>query len=105
MTDGDKTPGAPHEEEGAAEPPRKPRPKMTLDEQACFLASILDACIMRHPDSPRRGEYAGHAMLTLTNDQILQLETVWQTLRVFDLHRADLLVKDKIDRERRWRRK
>lgn len=79
--------------------PPKPRPKMTLDEQACFLASLLERCKMHGPEL--RGDFAGVAMLTLDTDDMLRLETVWQTLRVFDLHRADQMVRDKIMRRRK----
>ena len=81
--------------------PQQPRPKMTLDQQAGFLGDMLRRCEMHTGDM--KGQYAGEAVLTLTRDDMLALETVQQTLRVFDLWRADRMVKDAIDRKKRAR--
>ena len=97
------TEDATQEAQGAAETapkaPAKPRPKMTLDEQAIYVGGLLERCRMHGPDF--RGQLAGEATLTLTRDDMDRLSTIEQTLRVFDLWRADRLVKDAIDRKRR----
>lgn len=82
--------------EEVAERPKRQRPKMSLEEQAAFLSAILRRCEMSGPEL--RGTYAGEALLTLTTDDMLRLETIQQTLAVFELHGADQMVKDKIAR-------
>lgn len=94
MTDAADPP--PKDEDDAPKPPPKQRPKMTLDEQAIFLGQLLERCKMHGPEL--RGTFAGVATLTLDTDDMLRIETVWQTLRVFELHRADQMVRDKIAR-------
>ena len=99
------TEDVPQDTEGAAKTapraPAPPRPKLTLEEQAIFIGWLLDRCRMLSP--AQRGAFAGEALLTLTRDDMLKLQTIEQTLRVFDLHRADRMVKDAIDRKRRGR--
>ncbi len=72
-----------------------PRPKMTLAEQAAFVGGICNG-FRRHEDQRLWGE----VFKTFSRDDMLKLEAVWQTLSFMDLHRADLLVRDKIGRER-----
>ncbi len=79
-----------------AEKPKRQRPKMTLTEQSVFLSNILGRCQMHGPEL--RGQFAGEAMLTLTTDDMLCLETIQQTIAVFELHGADQMVRDKIAR-------
>lgn len=78
------------------ERPKQPRPKMSLAEQSGFLLAILRRCQMHHKDM--RGVYAGEAFITLTTDDMLRLETIQQTMALFDLHGADQMVRDKIAR-------
>jgi hypothetical protein len=87
------------EPEPAPKAPQKPRPKMTLEEQAVFLAGIRHRCTMATGDSA--GRFAGGTHLYLTEDDVLALETIEQSLTVLALHRADVLVRDKIGRDRR----
>lgn len=101
MTDAPKTPddAAPEPEKKAERPPQRQRPKMSLDEQSIFLSSLLRRCTMHSGDM--KGYFAGEAFITLTTDDMLKLETVQQTLALFDLHRADELVRQKIYARRR----
>ena len=72
---------------------------MSLDEQSIFLSSIIRRCTMQSGDM--KGYLAGEAFITLTTDDMLRLETVQQTLALFDLHGADEMVRNKIMRRRR----
>lgn len=83
-----------------AELPKPKRPKMTLVEQGAFISAMLRRCTMSGPEL--RGQFAGEALLTLTTDDMLRLETIEQTLAVFEQHGADQMVRDKI--ARRFRR-
>lgn len=83
-------------------PPQQQRPKMGLDEQAAFLTEILRRCKLHSEDM--RGRFAGEATLTLTTDDMLRLETIQQTLTIFDQHNAAKLVKEAIWRGARGRR-
>ena len=76
----------------------KQRPKMTLDEQATFLSAILRRCVMHGPQ--HKGVYAGQATLALTEDDMLRLETIQQTLAIFDVEGAAELVRREIWRKR-----
>lgn len=91
-----------HTPEDQADAPaaaRKPRPKMTLEQQSIFLARLLSRCVM-HTEG-MRGLYAGQATLTLTEDDMLRLETIQQTLEIFDLNNAADLVRKEIWRKRK----
>ena len=101
MTDDPKQSPAPEEKpEGEKKlPPQRQRPKMSLEEQSIFLSGILRRCVMHSGDM--KGYFAGEALLTLTTDDMLKLETVQQTLAVFEIHRADELVRQKIYARRR----
>ena len=79
-------------------PKPRPRPKMTLNEQSVFLCRLLARCVMHSGDS--KGGYAGEATLTLTTDDMLRLETIQQTIAVFDVEGAAELVRDAIWRKR-----
>lgn len=94
----DVTPAAPAPEaqERPPRPPQKPRPKMSLGEQSVFLLDILERCKML--DKDQRGLFAGEALLALTHDDMLRLETVQQTIAIFEMHGADRMVRDKISR-------
>lgn len=81
----------------AEKPPVKQRPKMTLQEQSSFLLAMLRRCEMHTGD--RKGSYAGEAILTLTEDDMLRLETIQQTLMVFHLARAEGIVRQAIGRD------
>lgn len=79
-------------------PPQRPRQKMNLEQQADFLFDILERCKMLDPDL--RGRFAGEAILTLTTDDMLRLETVQQTLAIFHQQGAADLVKAAMWRKR-----
>jgi hypothetical protein len=85
-------------EKATERPPQKPRPKMTLDEQATFLSRLLERCKMHGPEL--RGLFAGEATLTLSTDDMLRLETIQQTLAIFDAEGAAELVRREIWRKR-----
>lgn len=89
-------------------PVPKKRPKMTLGDQGMFIASLLRTCQLSSPDIEGNKPvmvYAKEAFIRLTEDDFLRLETVVQTLLLFELHGADQMVRDKIVREMRGRRK
>ena len=54
-------------------PPVKQRPKMTLDQQSVFLSRLLARCVMH--SGPIKGQFAGEAILTLTEDDMLKYVT------------------------------
>lgn len=94
----DKAPAA--EADAAPEkPPVKQRPKMTLDQQSIFLSRLLSRCVMH--SGPTRGQFAGEAMLTLTEDDMLRLQTIQQTLAIFDAEGAAELVRKEMWRKRK----
>ena len=72
-------------------PPQRQRPKMALAEQNIFLLDLVQRCTMHSGD--QAGRFAGVAILTLTQDDMLKLETVQQSIAVFDLYHADDLVR------------
>lgn len=81
--------------------PQQPqRPKMTIAEQATFMG-LLCRRFIQHRDK----QLAGEAFITLTRDDMLALENVTQTLLFMEVHRADLLVRDKLSREAQARRR
>lgn len=84
--------------EKAQRPPRKPRPKMTMDEQIVFIRSLIERCKMHTGDM--REFFAGEALLCLQQDDMLKLETVEQTLAVFELYKADEYVRREAYRRR-----
>lgn len=88
----DKAPEAPEK------PPVKQRPKMTLDQQALFLSDLLRRCVMH--SGPRKGLFAGEATLTLSEDDMLRIETIQQTLAIFDAEGAAELVRKEMWRKR-----
>lgn len=77
---------------------QRPRPKMTLEEQTIFLGLLLQRCVMHTGDM--KGYFAGEAVLTLTQDDMLRLETIQQTLAIFDVEGAADLVRREIIRKR-----
>jgi phage FluMu protein gp41 len=81
----------------------KQRPKMTLEQQSAFLMNLLRRCTLHTGDMA--GQFAGEAMVTLSEDDMLRLETIQQTIEIFDLHDAAKLVKDEIWRKKRARGK
>lgn len=83
-------------------PPQRQRPKMTLDQQSDFLIDLLSRCKMHGPEL--RGRFAGEEILTLTTDDMLRLETIQQTLFIFDQHKAGDLVKAAMWRKMKDRR-
>ena len=85
-------------QEASAAPAVKQRPKMTLEQQSAFLLNLLGRCVMHSGE--RAGQFAGTAMVTLTEDDMLRLEAIQQTLAIFDMHDAARLVKDEM-----WRKK
>lgn len=92
-------PEAVEDEDGKpAPPPQKQRPKMTLEQQSDFLLDLIDRCKMLDPDL--RGRFAGEAILTMTTDDMLRLETIQQTLLIFHTNDAADLVKREIWRKR-----
>lgn len=94
----DKAPEA--EADAAPEKPTvKQRPKMTLEQQALFLSQIINRCVMH--SGPMKGQLAGEAILTLTQDDMLRLETIQQTLAIFDAEGAAELVRREIWRKRK----
>ncbi len=84
------------EREAPEKAPPKQRPKMTLTEQAAFLSDILRRCTMHSGDM--KGQFAGVASITLATDDMLRLETIQQTMALFEMHGADKMVRDKIVR-------
>lgn len=74
------------------------RPKMKLSEQAIWMGNFCKRFRMAHPD--QKGAIALEIMTRLTQDDMLILETVWQTLAVMDAHGADKMVVEKIRHER-----
>lgn len=94
----DKAPEAQAPAEAAVKPPRKQRPKMSLDEQIMFLRDLIDRCKMHTGDM--KGYFAGEAMLCLKQEDMLKLETVEQTLAIFELHKADEYVRRETFRRR-----
>lgn len=83
-------------------PPQRQRPKMNLDQQSDFLLDLLGRCKMHGPEL--RGRFAGEAILTLTTDDMLRLETIQQTLFIFDQNDAAALVKQAMWRKMKDRR-
>ena len=83
-------------------PPQKQRPKMSLDQQSDFLLDLLARCKMHGPEL--RGRFAGDAILTLSTDDMLRLETIQQTLFIFDQNEAAALVKQAMWRKMKERR-
>lgn len=83
---------------GREKPPVKQRPKMTLDEQSSFLFQLLRRCQCHGPEL--KGIYAGAAILTLSEDEMLKLETIQQTIEVFHMNNAAELVRQEIWRKR-----
>jgi hypothetical protein len=79
-----------------------PRPKMTLEEQAVFISELLRRCRMH--TGVNKDHFAGVATLTLTLQDMLRLETIQQTLAIFETHKAGDLVKREIGRKIRERR-
>lgn len=82
---------------------RQKRPKMTLEEQSAYLTNLLRRCEMHSPG--RAVEFAGTALLTLTTEDMLRLETIQQTLAIFEVNKADDLVRQKIWNEMKRRKK
>lgn len=101
--DAAKPEGGPAEDrkDGAAPalPPQRQRPKMSLEAQSLLILDLLARCKLHTGDM--RGRFAGAATLTLTEDDMLRLETIQQTLAIFDQNDAARLVKDEIWRKRR----
>lgn len=95
----DDKPGGDDEAAPATTPSRPvpQRPKMSLGEQALFLDQLCRRFRMKNYD------LAGEAFLMFTQEEMLKFETIQQTLFVLDQHGADVLVRDKIARERRFR--
>lgn len=88
-------PEAAQDEDGKpTPPPQKQRPKMALEQQSDFLLDLIDRCKMLDPDL--RGRFAGEAILTLTTDDMLRLETIQQTLAIFDMNKAGDVMKQVI---------
>jgi hypothetical protein len=82
---------------------RPKRPKMALDEQAAYVLNLIRRCEMHSPD--RAAVMAGAAVLTLTADDMLRLETIQQTLSIFEVNKADDLVRQKIWKDAKGRKK
>ena len=90
---------APQTADPVEKPVPKQRPKMTLEEQSRFLLDIRQRCTMA--TGANAGLVAGSTHLYLTEQDVMVLETIQQSLAALALHRADLLVRDKIARDRR----
>lgn len=75
------------EAEKPAARPVKKAPKMALHEQSAFLLRLLSRCVMH--TGGMKGSYAGVASLMLTEDDMLALEVVQQSIAVFELYKAD----------------
>jgi hypothetical protein len=78
--------------------PVKQRPKMALGDQAVFLGDLLRRCRMH--SGPHKGAYAGEASLCLSEDDMLRIETIQQTLLIFDMEGAAELVRKEMWRKR-----
>lgn len=72
--------------------------RMSLREQELFLLEIIDRCRMHSPDM--RGAFAGEASLMLYREDMEKLVTIQRTLEVFQIHKADRFVRDKMMRGR-----
>ena len=74
------------------------RPKMTLADQAAFLAHLRHRTETR--DAERKGPpvTADETWLRLSADEVGALETIEQTLLTFELHGADKYVRDRVRR-------
>lgn len=88
-------------QEGAKRPPQQKRPKMTLEEQSIFLSWLISRCVMRGGE--HKGLLAGHTLLSLTKDEVLKLQTIQQTIAIFDMEGAAELVRREIWRKRQNR--
>ncbi len=85
-----------------APPPQRQRPKMTLAEQSGFLMALLRRCVVT--SDPRLAHvFAKDAVVTLTQDDILKLEAIQQTIAFMDLHDVGRLVRDDLSRKARQR--
>lgn len=91
------------EQEKIEQVERPKRPKMGLDEQSAYLMNILRRCEIHTP--ARAAVMAGSAILTLTADDMLRLETIQQTISIFEVNKADDLVRQKIWNEMKRRKK
>lgn len=81
--------------EAPVKKPAPQRPKMALTDQAAFMGRLCNKFRMRD------GCLAEETLHLVTQDDMLRLETVWQTLLFMELHGADRMVTDKIARDRR----
>lgn len=83
-------------------PPQRQRPKMTLGDQSSFLINLLRRCVMT--SDPRiAGTFAKEAVVTLTQDDMLKLEAIQQTIAFMDLHDVGRLVREDMSRKARQR--
>lgn len=92
----DHTPSEETDKPKAPERPKQPPPiKMSISEQAVFLGHFVNKFKMRD------GSLAGELMTRITQDDMRRFETIWQTMMIMEVHKADQMVHDKISRERR----
>lgn len=89
---------APEAADARVLPPQAKRPKMSLGQQSSFLLGILDRCTMHSGEM--RGRFTGEATLSLTAEDMLRLETIQQTLAIFDMEGAAELVRKEMWRKR-----
>lgn len=83
--------------EAPAKPPAPKRPKMSIPDQALFMGKLCNKFRMKD------GSLAAETLHHVSQEEMLILETIWQTLVVMEEHGADVLIRDKIARERRLR--
>lgn len=75
--------------------PQAQRPKMTISEQATFLGRFC------RNFQTKDGRLAEDVWLSISQEDMLRFETVWQTMMIMEMHGADQLIRDKIARDRR----
>ena len=77
------------------------RPKMSLADQAAFLAQLRRRTEARNPAGTGPRQTADTAWLLLSRDEADALHTIEQTLLTFELHEADKYVRDRVRSRRR----
>lgn len=77
------------------------RPKMTLADQAAFLAYLRRRTEMGNPEGKGTPVTAGETLMRLSVDEVAALETIEQTLLTFEMHGADKYVRDRVRRRGR----
>ena len=74
--------------------------KLSLDQQADVLWRIMSkGRMMGQKGEP--GPFSSECFMRLTKQDLLDLETIWKTIRFMEMHGADRLVMDNLRRKGR----